>query len=69
MIDKAFQPKGLGHAAVKLLISHVRTRPGAKKLLVSHMSKADELGRFYDSLGFKYTGKEEEGEKVMALDL
>jgi hypothetical protein len=47
----------------------VRTRPGAKKLLVSHMSKADALGRFYGSLGFRYTGKEEEGEKVMALIL
>ena len=69
MIDQAHQRKGLGHTAVELLIDHVRTRPGAKKLLVSHMSKADALGRFYGSLGFVYTGKEEEGEKVMALDL
>ena len=69
MIDKAHQRKRLGHAAVKLLIDHVRTRPGAEKLLVSHMSKADALGRFYGSLGFVYTGAEEEGEKVMARDL
>lgn len=69
MIDKAHQGKGRGYAAVKLLIDHVRTRPGAKKLLVSHMSKADALGRFYSSLGFSYTGAEEDGEKVMALDL
>ena len=69
MIDKAYQCRGLGHAAVNILIDHVRTRPGAKKLLVSHMSKADALGRFYGSLGFKYTGKEEKGERVMALEL
>ena len=69
MIDKAHQRKGLGHAAVRLLIDHVRTRPGAKKLLVSHMSKADALGRFYGSLGFVYTGEEEDGEKVMVLEL
>ncbi len=69
MIDQTHQRKGLGHTAVKLLIDHVRTRPGARKLLVSHMSKADALGRFYGSLGFVYTGKEEQGEKVMALDL
>lgn len=69
MIDQAHQCKGLGHTAVKLLIDHVRTRPGAEKLLVSHMSKADALGRFYGSLGFEYTGEEEEGEKVMALKL
>lgn len=69
MIDKGHQRKGLGHAAVRLLIGHVRTRPGAKKLLVSHMSNADALGRFYGSLGFSYTGAEEEGERVMALNL
>lgn len=69
MIDRAHQRRGLGHAAVNVLIDHVRTRPGAKKLLVSHMSKADALGRFYGALGFSYTGKEEEGEKVMALNL
>ena len=69
MIDKAHQRKGLGHAAVRLLIDHVRTRPGAKKLLVSHMSKADALARFYSAFGFVYTGAEEDGEKVMALGL
>jgi diamine N-acetyltransferase len=69
MIDKAHQRKGLGHGAVRLLIDYVRTRPGAKKLLVSHMSEADALARFYGSLGFVHTGQEEEGEKVMALEL
>ncbi|HVE90303.1 MAG TPA: GNAT family N-acetyltransferase [Burkholderiaceae bacterium] len=69
MIDQAHQRKGLGHAAVRLLIDHVRMRPGAKKLLVSHASEADVLGRFYKSLGFVYTGVEEEGEKVMVLSL
>ncbi len=69
MIDQAHQRRGLGRAAVKMLIDHVRTRPGAKKLLVSHMNRADALGRFYGSLGFVYTGAEEEGEKVMALEL
>lgn len=69
MIDKANQCKGLGHAAVELLIDHVRARPGAKKLLVSHMSNADALARFYGSFGFVHNGQEEEGEKVMVLEL
>ena len=69
MIDKAHQGKGLGRGAVNLLIDHVRARPGAKKLLVSHMSQAEALSRFYSSLGFVYTGQAEEGEKVMALEL
>jgi len=69
MIDKAHQRKGLGHAAVGLLIDHVRTRPGATELLVSHTSTAEALSRFYGSFGFVYTGKEEDGEKVMVLPL
>ena len=69
MIDQKHQRRGLGRTAVKLLIDHVRARPGAEKLLVSHMSTVDELGRFYDSLGFAYTGAEDDGEKVMALEL
>ena len=69
MIDKAHQRKGFGRAAVRLLIDHVRTRPGAQQLLVSHVSMADSVGRFYRSLGFTYTGVEDDGEKVMALEL
>ena len=52
MIDKAHQGKGLGAAAVQLLIEHVRTRPGARELLVSHVRGADALARFYTRLGF-----------------
>jgi hypothetical protein len=36
---------------------------------VSHVKGADRLARFYQSLGFRYTGKEDEGELVMARDL
>jgi len=69
MIDKAHQGKGLGAAAVQLLIEHVRTRPGARELLVSHVRGADALARFYTRLGFRHTGEEEDGELVMALEL
>lgn len=69
MVDQRHQRKGIGQAAVRLLIEHVRTRPGAEELLVSHARTADALGRFYGSLGFEYTGAEEDGEKVMVLKL
>jgi diamine N-acetyltransferase len=65
MIDRAHQGKGYGRAAVEALVDHVRTRPGAKRLLVSHVKSAERLGRFYSSLGFAYTGMEEGGELVM----
>jgi hypothetical protein len=47
----------------------VRTRPGARRLLVSHVKGADQLSRFYQSLGFRYTGVEDEGELVMERTL
>lgn len=69
MIDKSHQGKGYGRAAVEALVGHVRTRPGAQRLLVSHVKSADRLSRFYQSLGFQYTGVEDSGELVMARAL
>lgn len=69
MVDQRFQGRGLGHAAVARLVEHVRTRPGAQRLLVSHVKEADKLARFYGSLGFVYTGREEGGELEMELKL
>lgn len=65
MIDKAHQGKGYGRAVVEALVDHVRTRPGARRLLVSHVIGAERLPGFYQSLGFVYTGAEDAGELVM----
>jgi diamine N-acetyltransferase len=69
MIDQSHQGKGYGRAVVEALVEHVRTRPGAQRLLVSHVKSADRLSRFYQSLGFRYTGVEDDGELVMERDL
>jgi len=69
MIDKAQQGRGYGRAAVERLIEHVRTRPGATELYVSHVPEAEALARFYGALGFRYTGEEDDGELVMARQL
>ena len=69
MIDRAHQGKGYGRAAVERLIDHVRSRPGAERLLVSHVKQAEQLARFYGALGFAYTGREDDGELEMALGL
>jgi diamine N-acetyltransferase len=65
MIDRAHQGRGYGRAAVEALVDHVRTRPGARRLLVSHVKGAERLARFYQSIGFTYTGDEDDGELVM----
>ena len=69
MIDHRHQGKGYGHRAIERLVEHVRSRPAADRLLVSHVKDAGRLARFYQSLGFRYTGKEDDGELVMARDL
>jgi len=69
MIDRTFQGRGHGRATVDRLVEHVRTRPGATELRVSHVPDAAPLARFYQSLGFRYTGEQDEGELVMARAL
>jgi diamine N-acetyltransferase len=65
MIDRRFHGRGYGAAAIEQLVAHVRTRPGADALYVSHVKEAQRLARFYRSLGFDYTGDEEDGELWM----
>ena len=69
MIDGAQQRRGFGAAAVRALIEHVRTRPGADRLFVSYVAGQDELRRFYSGLGFVATGELDDGEVVMAVAL
>ena len=69
MIDAHHQGKGYGRQAVQLLIEHVRMRPKAKELLVSHVPGEGSPAGFYQKLGFNYTGEEDDGELVMKLTL
>ncbi|HEY0733586.1 MAG TPA: GNAT family N-acetyltransferase [Herpetosiphonaceae bacterium] len=69
MIDKRYQGYGYGRRAIELLIEYVRTRPGAKTLLVSCVPGDGSPCPFYEKLGFVYTGEEDEGELVLRLDL
>ena len=69
MIDRSHQGRGYGHAAIERLVEHVRTRPGAQRLLVSHVKSAERLARFYQSADFHYTGAESDGELVMERKL
>lgn len=69
MIDATHQNRGYGRAAVERLIEHVRTRPGADALFVSHVTGQDALARFYGSLGFVHTGAEHDGELLMRRPL
>lgn len=57
MIDERYQGMGFGREAMKLVIEHVKTRPGATELLTSVMQVDGGAQGFYESLGFVTTGE------------
>ena len=65
MIAGEHQGKGYGRRAMELRIEHVKTRPGAKELLLSYVPGEGSPEGFYRRLGFELTGEENEG-KIMA---
>lgn len=69
MIDARYQGHGFAWRAIQQLIDYVRTRPGAKELLVSHGQGEGSPAWFYGRLGFQYTGEEDDGELIMRLPL
>lgn len=69
MIDARYQRHGFGRRAIALLIDHVKTRPGATKLLTSCVPGEGTPIPFYAKLGFVETGEEDDGERVLRLDL
>ncbi|MEO8103789.1 MAG: GNAT family N-acetyltransferase [Betaproteobacteria bacterium] len=69
MIDHRFQKFGFGAQAMRLVIAHARTRPGANNLLLSFVPKENNPEGFYARFGFVRTGEVDEGEVVMRLAL
>ena len=69
LINSRYQRFGYGRQAMTLLVDYVKTRPGVKELLVSHVKGEGNPGPFYESLGFVYTGTELHDELVMSLPL
>ncbi len=69
MIDARYQRKGIGQKALELLFEHVKTRPGASALSTSCVQGEGSPGPFYETMGFVYTGEEDDGELVMRREL
>ncbi len=69
LVDHRFQGRGYGTAAVDLVVEHVRTRPDARTLLVSHVVGPTSPVTFYQRYGFKLTGEVHDGEPLLELDL
>lgn len=69
MIDQRFQQLGFGAQALRLLIAHARSRPGAMNMLLSFVPEEKNPEAFYQRFGFTRTGEEDDGELVMSLAL
>ncbi len=69
MIDARHQQLGFGAQAIRLLIAHAGSRPGAANMLLSFVPKANNPEDFYKRFGFIQTGEEDKGERIMKLPL
>jgi len=70
MVDQRFQGRGVGREVVRLVVEHVRQRPGARQLAVGAHRGEGGPGPFYESLGFVATGEViDDDEDVYALSL
>ena len=69
MIDARYQKLGFAKRALALLFDYVRTRPGAKEILVSYVPGDAGPQDFYKKLGFVPTGEMLGNEVVLRRDL
>lgn len=69
MIDERYQRRGVGRAALNLVIDHVRAKRVARVLELSYVPGEGSAEPFYLGLGFRHTGRMHEGEVVLELPL
>lgn len=65
MIDRLHQGHGYGGRAIELLIERIYQNGNPQYLLTSHLKGDRDAGRFYESLGFRYTGEIIDGKDHM----
>ena len=69
MIDARHQGKGYGREAIRLVLDHVRSLPGASELKTSWVAAPGGPAPFYKGLGFRETGELDEEEVVGSIAL
>ena len=69
MVAEQFQGRGIGRSAMQLVIEHVRRKGWFSKLELSYVPADGGPEPFYLSMGFRNTGRVQDGEHVMELVL
>jgi diamine N-acetyltransferase len=65
MVDRRYQRKGYGRAALELFIEQMRLKPDCKALHATVMPGNDVAQNLYTSLGFVEMGDVEDGDLVL----
>lgn len=68
-IDKRYQGKGYGKAALLLVLDKMREEGRYKRVSVTYQERNCVARRLYESVGFVHTGAEFEGDKDMERGL
>ena len=70
MIDRRYQGKGYGKAAIKIMIDRLIDEYNCKEIYLSTYIENVNAINLYESIGFRFNGElDTKGEKVMRLDL
>jgi diamine N-acetyltransferase len=68
MVGAEYQGLGFGLRGLQLVVDYVRSRPGAKEMLLSYVPGDGCPRDFYARVGFVDTGEQHAGENVMRLE-
>jgi diamine N-acetyltransferase len=69
MIDAKHQGRGIGREVIRLVLEHVRSRPGIRRFYTSYVPGPGGPGPFYLGLGFVPNGEIDDGEVVVVHPL
>lgn len=69
MIDREYQGRGYGRAALTKAFDEIRATPGVKKVSIGYMPENQIAKQFYASFGFVEVGTDEDGEIEAELTL
>jgi diamine N-acetyltransferase len=67
MVDRRFQGRGYGRAAMRLLLDRLRAIPGCDEVAISYEPENDVARRLYASCSFRETVEVLEGETVARI--
>jgi diamine N-acetyltransferase len=67
MVDRRFQGKGYGRAAMQLLLDRLRAIPGCDEVAIGYEPENAVARRLYANFGFRETGEVFEGETIARL--